>query len=61
MDNLFVFILVLAIGSIMIGWLDGTLIDNFTPRFQDLPDDDIDYNFFPLLRVLWLELIYLVI
>lgn len=63
---LLLFVLVIAIGSFMIGsfgdpggatgdyedikgidgWLDGTLIDNFTPHFKDIPDDDIDYNFF---------------
>lgn len=28
------------------GWLNGNLIDNFTPKFEDIPDDEIDYNFF---------------
>ena len=62
---LLLFVLVLAIGSFLIGsfgdpggsdnyddivgidgWLNGNLIDNFTPHFEDIPDDAIDYNFF---------------
>ena len=55
-------VLVLAMGSFIIGsfrgdsdygdivgvdgWLNGNLIDNFTPKFEPIPSDDLDYNFF---------------